>query len=77
VFEAIVFVLRRSCQWKASPNERFGIASAGVHKRFVEWKTAGVFEAIWKAGLAEYEQMEGIACRWQSIDRAISSHSER
>ncbi len=28
VFEAIVFVLRTGCQWKALPAERFGSASA-------------------------------------------------
>jgi hypothetical protein len=27
-----------------------------------------VFEAIWRAGLAEYDQMEGIAWRWQRVD---------
>jgi hypothetical protein len=32
---------------------------------------AGLFEAIWKAGLAEYDQMEGIAWRWQRIDGAM------
>ena len=70
VFEAIVYVLRTGCQWKALPKERFGSASA-VHKRFLEWEEAGVFEAIWQAGLAEYDQMEGIAWRWQSIDAAM------
>lgn len=70
VFEAIVYVLRTGCQWKALPKERFGSASA-VHKRFLEWESAGVFEAMWKAGLAEYDQMEGIAWRWQSIDGAM------
>lgn len=70
VFEAIVYVLRTGCQWKALPKERFGSASA-IHKRFLEWEQAGVFEAIWKAGLAEYDQMEGIAWRWQSIDGAM------
>ena len=70
VFEAIVFVLRTGCQWKALPKERFGSASA-VHKRFLEWESAGVFAAMWKAGLAEYDQMEGIAWRWQSIDGAM------
>ena len=70
VFEAIVYVLRTGCQWKAMPKERFGSASA-VHKRFLEWEAAGVFEAIWKAGLAEYDQMEGIAWRWQSVDGAM------
>ena len=67
---AVVYVLRTGCQWKALPKERFGSASA-VHKRFLEWEKAGFFEALWKAGLAEYEQMEGIAWRWQSIDGAL------
>jgi len=44
VFEAVVYVLRTGCQWKALPKERFGSASA-VHKRFLEWEAAGVFEA--------------------------------
>jgi transposase len=70
VFEAIVFVLRTGCQWKALPTERFGSASA-IHKRFLEWQKAGVFEALWKAGLAEYDDLEGIAWRWQSIDGAM------
>lgn len=70
VFEAIVYVLRTGCQWKALPKERFGSASA-IHKRFLEWEAAGFFEAIWKTGLAEYDQMQGIAWRWQSIDGAM------
>jgi len=70
VFEAGVYVLRTGCQWKALPKERFGIASA-IHKRFLEWEHAGVFEAIWATGLAEYDKMEGIAWRWQSIDGAV------
>jgi transposase len=70
VFEAVVYVLRTGCQWKALPKERFGSASA-IQKRFLEWEAAGVFEAIWQTGLAEYDQMEGIAWRWQSIDDAM------
>ena len=70
VFEAVVYVLRTGCQWKALPKERFGSASA-IHKRFLEWEAAGVFEALGQAGLAEYDQMAGIAWRWQSIDAAM------
>lgn len=70
VFEAIVYVLRTGCQWKALPAERFGSAS-GIHARFLEWEKAGFFEALWKAGLAEYDELEGIAWRWQSIDGAM------
>lgn len=70
VFEAIVYVLRTGCQWKALPKERFGSASA-IHKRFLEWEAAGFFEALWKTGLAEYDDMAGIAWRWQSVDGAL------
>lgn len=70
VFEAIVYVLRTGCQWKALPAERFGSASA-VHQKFMDWSKAGFFENIWKMGLAEYDELEGIAWRWQSIDGAM------
>ena len=45
-----MYVLRTGCQWKALPKERFGSVSA-VHKRFLEWEEAGVFEALWRAGV--------------------------
>ncbi len=70
VFEAIVYVLRTGCQWKALPFERFGSASA-IHARFLEWEHAGLFEAIWQARLAEYDCLEGVSWRWQSIDGAM------
>ena len=70
VFEALVYVLRTGCPWKALPTERFGSASA-IHARFLEWEKAGVFENLWRLGLAEYDEMEGIAWRWQSIDGAM------
>jgi transposase len=67
VFEGIVFVLRTGCQWKALPRERFGSASS-VHKYFRRWLKAGFFLTLWRAGLAEYDDMEGIAWKWQSVD---------
>jgi len=69
IFSAIVYVLRTGCQWKALPRE-FGSASA-VHAHFQRWQRAGFFLCLWQAGLAEYDEMEGIAWRWQSIDGAI------
>jgi transposase len=68
VFSAIVYVLRTGCQWKALPKE-YGSASA-VHAHFQRWQREGFFLKIWKAGLAEYDDMEGIAWRWQSVDGA-------
>ena len=71
VFEGIVYVLRTGCQWKALPQERFGSPSS-VHQYFQKWHSQGFFLALWKVGLAEYDEMEGIAWEWQSIDGAMT-----
>jgi transposase len=70
VFAAIVYILRTGMQWKALP-QRFGSASS-VHRYFQAWEKAGFFVALWRAGLAEIEDMEGIAWQWQSIDGAMT-----
>ena len=70
VFEGIIFVLRTGCQWKALPKSEFGSASS-IHKYFLEWKRESVFVRLWRKGLAEYDEMEGIAWSWQSIDGAM------
>ena len=69
IFSAIVYVLRTGCQWKALPRE-FGSPSA-VHLHFQKWQQAGFFVRLWRAGLAEYDEMEAIAWNWQSIDGAM------
>jgi transposase len=68
VFEAIVYVLRTGIQWKALP--RYYGSSSSVHKRFQQWASSGFFQEIWRAGLAEYDGMHGIAWEWQSVDGA-------
>jgi transposase len=68
VFEAIVFVLRTGIQWKALPKE-FG-SSSSIHKYFQEWTKKRFFERLWRKGLAEYDEMEGIAWEWVSVDGA-------
>ena len=70
VFAGIVYVLRTGIQWKALPKERFGSPSS-IHAYFQKWEKTGVFRALWQAGLAEYDEMEGISWRWQSIDGAM------
>lgn len=67
---AIVYVLRTFCQGKALPAGRFGSASA-IHARFRQWEKAGFFEALRQAGLAGYDELQGVAWRWQSIDGAM------
>ena len=67
IFEGIVYVLRTGCQWKALSKERFGSASS-IHQYFLNWQKDGFFVKLWQAGLAEFDEMEGIAWEWQSID---------
>ena len=66
IFAAIVYVLRTGCQWKALPKS-FGSASA-IHHHFQKWRQQGFFVRLWRAGLAEYDELEGIAWEWQSLD---------
>lgn len=67
VFSAIVHVLRTGIQWKALPKEAFGSPSA-IHRYFREWEQAGFFLELWRLGLSEHDDMEGIAWEWQSVD---------
>ncbi|WP_333861105.1 transposase [Clostridium sp.] len=43
ILEAIFYVLRTGIQWKALPKEKFG-ASSSIHRYFMAWCKAGVFE---------------------------------
>jgi transposase len=70
VFEGIVHVLRAGCRWKALPEERFGSAGS-IHRCFQQWERQGVFVRPWRKGLAEHDDLEGIAWTWQSIDGAM------
>jgi transposase len=69
VLSGILYVLRTGIQWNALPKEKFGSPKA-VHRYFQEWSRKGFFLALWQAGLAEYDDLEGIAWEWQSIDGA-------
>jgi transposase len=68
VFEAIIRVLRTGCQWNSITKLRDKVSSSTVHRRFLEWTEHGVFLELWRKGLAEYDQFEGIGWEWQSID---------
>ena len=69
-FAAMIYVLRTGIQWNALPRE-LG-ASSTVHDRFQEWQKAGFFEELWRAGLADYDEMEGIEWEWQALDGAMT-----
>ena len=70
VFAGIAYVLRTGIQRKALPKVVFGSPSA-IHRYFREWERRGFFQELWLRGLAEYDEMEGIAWRWQAIDGSM------
>ena len=59
VFEAIVYVLRTGCQWKALPKEVFGSASS-IHKYFLEWKRKAVFVRLGAKDLQNTTRCKGL-----------------
>jgi transposase len=68
-FSAMVYILRTGLIWNALPREKFnGLGSSALHTRFQEWTKTGFFETLWRKGLAEYDEMEGISWKWQSSD---------
>jgi len=69
-FEAILYVLSTGIQWNALPRE-LG-ASSTVHGRFQEWGQAGLFKALWQAGLSQYEEVHGIEWEWQAVDGVMT-----
>src|SRR5262249_30819150 len=69
--EAILYVLRTGCQWKALNATRFCPGST-AHDRFQLWVKAGVFQAMWEAGLMTYDEIEGIDWSWLSMDGCMT-----
>ena len=68
-FAAMVSILRTGSIWNALPREKFGgLGSSALHHKFQQWTRAGFFRELWRKGLAEYDEMAGIAWHWQAAD---------
>ena len=68
--EGIVYLLPTGGHWKALPKEGFGSSSA-IHTHLLRGAESGFLVTLWPAGLAEYDEMEGIFWKWPSIYGAI------
>ena len=69
--EAILLVLRTGMQWNAL--DATGIcSSSSAHRRFQEWRAAGVFAEIWRQGLLAYDEVVGIDWSWLAADGAMT-----
>ena len=70
VMSGILYVMRTGCQWNAVPEE-FGSGKT-AHRYFQRWARAGVFLRMWQAGLTEYDELKGVAWKWQAADGAMT-----
>lgn len=69
--DAIFYVLRTGCQWHALDQTELG-AHSTAHDRFQTWVEAGVFLKLWKAGVAQFDELCGIAWEWLAMDGALT-----
>lgn len=69
--DAIFFVLRTGCQWKAL--KAISLCSrSSTHRRFHKWTAAGVFLALWTHGLGAYEALQGVDWAGLAMDGAMT-----
>lgn len=69
--DAIFFVLRTGCQWNAL-NATGICSSSTAHRRFQEWRAAGLFEQLWRIGLETYDETRGLDWSWLAMDGAMT-----
>ena len=69
--DAIFYVLRTGCQWKAL-DETDLCARSTAHDRYQEWVEAGVFLRLWQAGGGQFDELKGIDWNWLSMDGAMT-----
>ena len=46
------------------------MSSPALHDKFQQWSIDCLITKIWQRGLAEYEELQGIAWTWQAADSA-------
>lgn len=69
--DAILLVLHTGMQWNALDGT--GLCSrSSAYRRFRERIDAGVFEAFWRLGLLEYDEIKGIDWGWLALDGAMT-----
>ena len=69
--DAIFFVLRTGCQWRALDQTELCPHST-AHDRFQAWVEAGVFLQLWKAGVERFDELCGIEWEWLAMDGAMT-----
>jgi len=69
--DGVFFVARTGCQWNAL--SATGLCSSSTaHRRFQEWRAAGMFVKLWQSGLEVYDELKGLDWSWLSMDGAMT-----
>jgi transposase len=53
--EAVLYVLRADFRWDLLPRNMGAVTT--VRNRFLEWREAGVFQRLWRAGILTYDEL--------------------
>ena len=53
--EAVLYVLRAGFRWDLLPRSMGSVTK--VQSRFLEWREAGVFQRMWRAGVLTYDEL--------------------
>lgn len=69
--DAILLVLRTGMQWNALDGTGICTCSS-AYRRFREWIDAGVFAKIWRMGLLEYDELQGIDWSWLAMNGTMT-----
>jgi transposase len=69
--DAIFSVLRTGCPWEAL-NQTELCAKSTAHDRFQAWGEADVVVNLWKVGVEPFDELQGIAWDWLSMDGAMT-----
>lgn len=69
--DAIFYGLRTGGQW-AALNQTEWCAKSTAHDRFQAWVAAAVFLNLWKAGVAQFDELQGLDWNWLSMDGAMT-----
>lgn len=69
--DAIFYGLRTGYPW-AALNQSEWCAKSTAHDRLQAWVAAAVFLNLWQAGVAQFDERQGLDWNWLSMDGAMT-----
>jgi putative transposase len=67
----IFYVLRTGCQWQGLDQTEL-CAHSTAHDRYQQWVQADVFLKLWRAGVNQFDELQGLDWAWLSMDGTIT-----